>query len=93
MNRPAPFGQRLVIDFSFTVTYNVNEDGTMTATLTYTTPDGLTADMEMDGVVRQVEVIYGVKIATEGIGYSRGGELPSLMPGSLVIFNAKRLPD
>ena len=93
MNRPAPFGQRQVIDSTFTGTYNVNEDGTMTFSFTYSLSNGLTADVEMDGVIRQAEVIDGVKIMTESIGFSRGGELPSLKPGSLTIYHAKRLPD
>jgi len=93
MNMPAPFGKRLVIDIAFTGTYNVNEDGTMAFSFTYTTADGLTVVMEMDGVTRQAEVIDGVKIMTEGIGFSKGGEVPSLKPGRLVIFHAKRLPD
>jgi hypothetical protein len=83
MNRPAPFGQRQVIDFAFTGTYNVNEDGTLTAALTYTLPNGMTVDAEIDGIIRQAEVIDGVKIMTEGYGLERGGAVPSLTPGSL----------
>ena len=93
LNRPAPLGQREVTDFTFTGTYNINEDGTMTFSFTSTLSNGLTVDAEMDGVVREAEVIDGVKIITEGIGYSRGGELASLKPGSLMIYHAKRLPD
>jgi hypothetical protein len=93
MNRPAPFGQRQVIDFAFTGTYNVNEDGTLTAALTYTLPNGMTVDAEIDGIIRQAEVIDGVKIMTEGYGLERGGAVPSLTPGSLTTFTAKRLSD
>jgi hypothetical protein len=93
MNSPAPLGQRKVIDFTFTGTYNVNEDGTFTAEVAYTLPNGATVDAEIDFIVRQAEVIDGVKIMTEGYGLERGGAIPSLKPGALTIFVGKRLPD
>ena len=50
-------------------------------------------DAEIDGIIRQAEVIDGVKIMTEGYGLERGGAVPSLTPGSLTTFTAKRLSD
>jgi hypothetical protein len=92
-NAPAPFGKRRVMDFTYTGTYNVNEDGFITADMTYTLSDGTTVDAEVDFIVRQAEVIDGVKIMTEGYGFDRGGSMPSLKPGSCTVFIGKRLPD
>lgn len=61
--------------------------------LTYTMPNGPTVDIVVDRIIRQAEVVDGVKLATELYGISRQGALPSLRPGSLVIFTGKRLPD
>ena len=93
MNRPAPFGQRQVMDFTFTGTYNFNEDGTFTADVAYTLPNGVAVNAEIDAIVRQAETIDGIKIMTEGYGLERGGAIPSLKPGALTIFISKRLPD
>jgi hypothetical protein len=92
-NQPAPFGQRKVIDLTYGGTYTVNEDGTATLTNNFTRSDGLEGVAVLDGIVRKAEIIDGVKIATEIIGWSRGGELPSLKPGSITTYHATRLSD
>jgi len=92
-NQPAPFGLRKVIDVTFTGTYTVNVDGMITLTNTFTRSDGYEADAEIDGVTREAEIIDGIKIITELIGFSRGGAIPLLMPGSITKYHATRLPD
>ena len=92
MNRPAPFGQSQVVYLTYTGTYTINEAGSATLTRTFTRSDGYEASAEIDGVIREAEIIDGVKITTELIGFSRGGELPSLKPGNILTYHAKRLP-
>ena len=94
INQRAPFGQRRVIDVTMTDgTYTVNADGTLFMAATFTLPNGMKVDAELDGVIRKTEIIDGVPIVTELIGFGRGGEIPSLMPGSIVTYDAKRLSD
>jgi hypothetical protein len=93
-NQPAPFGQRKVIDVTMTDgTYTVNADGTLFMTASFTIPNGMKVDAEIDGVIRKTEIIDGVPIVTELIGFGRGGEIPSLMPGTILTYDAKRLSD
>ena len=93
-NQPAPFGQRQVIDVTMTDgTYTVNADGTLFMTASFTIPNGVKVDAEIDGIIRKTEIIDGVPIVTELIGFGRGGEIPSLMPGTLLTYDAKRLSD
>jgi hypothetical protein len=93
-NQSAPFGQRQVIDVTMTDgTYTVNADGTLFMTASFTIPNGVKVDAELDGVIRKTEIIDGVPIVTELIGFGRGGEIPSLMPGTLLTYDAKRLSD
>ena len=93
-NLPAPLGQRQVIDVTMTDgTYTVNADGTLFMTASFTIPNGVKVDAELDGVIRKTEIIDGVLIATELIGFGRGGEIPSLMPGNILTYDAKRLSD
>ena len=92
-NYPALLGQRIVWEATFTGTYTINDDGTATLTVTFTRDDGLEGGAEIDGVIRKAEIIDGVKIVTEFIGFSRGGEIPSLKPGSITTYDATRLPD
>ena len=91
---PAPFGQRQVYDVTMTDgTYTVNADGTMFLTASFTIPNGVKVDAEIDGVIWKTEIIDGVPIVTEMVGFGRGGEMPSLKPGSITTYNAKRLSD
>jgi hypothetical protein len=92
-NLPGLFGQRIVMELTFSGTYTINDDGTATLTMTFTREDGLEGSTEIDGVIRESEIIDGVKIVTELIGFSRGGELPSLKPGSITTYDARRLSD
>ena len=94
INQRAPFGQRRVIDVTMTDgTYTVNADGTLFMTASFTIPNGVKVDAEIDGVIRKTEIIDGVLIVTELIGFGRGGEIPSLMPGNILTYDAKRLSD
>jgi len=93
-NQPAPFGQRRIYDVTMTDgTYTVNADGTMFLTASFTLPNGVKVDAEIDGIIRKLEIIDGVPIATEMFGIGRGGEIPSLKPGSITTYDAKRLSD
>jgi hypothetical protein len=93
-SRPAPFGQRQVIDVTMSDgTYTVNADGTLFMAASFTLPNGMEVDAEIDAVIRKVEIIDGVPIVTELIGFGRGGEIPSLKPGSITTYDAKRLSD
>ena len=93
-NQSAPFGQRHVIDVTMTDgTYTVNADGTLFMTATFTIPNGVKVDAEIDGVIWKTEIIDGVPIVTELIGFGTGGEMPSLKPGYIVKYEAKRLSD
>ena len=93
-NQSAPFGQRQVIDVTMTDgTYTVNADGTLFMTASFTLPNGMEVDAEIDAVIRKVEIIDGVPIAMELIGFGRGGEVPSLRPGSITTYDARRLSD
>jgi len=93
-NQPAPFGQRQVIDVTMTDgTYTVNADGTLFMTASFTIPNGVKVDAEIDGVIRKTEIIDGVPIVTELVGFGRGGEIPSLKPGGIVTYDARRLSD
>ena len=94
INQRAPFGQRRVIDVTMTDgTYTVNADGTLFMTASFTIPNGMKVDAEIDGVIRKTEIIDGIPIVTELIGFGRGGEMPSLVPGYIVTYDAKRLSD
>ena len=62
----------------------------LAATLTL---NDLKVDAEIDAVIRKAEIIDGVKIATELVGFGRGGEVPSLKSGSITTYDAKRLSD
>jgi hypothetical protein len=89
-NVPAPDGSRQVIPAPPTVgTYTINPDGTGTATLTTTMPDGSTTTAHLDRVITQAEVIGGVKLATEVYGMAR----EPFGPGALITCVIKRLPD
>ena len=93
-SRPAPFGQRRVLDVTMSGgTYTLNADGTLFMAASFTLPNGMKVDTEIDGVIRKTEIIDGVTIVTELIGFGRGGEVPSLMPGSITTYDAKRLSD
>ena len=94
-NQSAPFGQRQVYDVTMTDgTYTVNADGTLFMTASFTIPNGVKVDAEIDGIIRKTEIIDGVPIVTELIGFGRGGEIPLLiMPGSILTYDAKRLSD
>jgi len=94
INLSAPFGQRQVYDVTMTDgTYTVNADGTLFMTASFTIPNGVKIDAEIDGIIRKTEIIDGVPIVTELIGFGRGGEMPSLVPGYIVTYDAKRLSD
>ena len=91
---PAPFGRRQVFDVTMTDgTYTVNADGTMFLTASFTIPNGIKVDAEIDGVIKKTEIIDGVPIATEMVGFGRGGETPTLKPGSIIKYDAWRLSD
>jgi len=94
INLSAPFGQRQVYDVTMTDgTYTVNADGTLFMTASFTIPNGVKVDAEIDGVIRKTEIIDGVPIVTELVGFGRGGEIPSLKPGGIVTYDARRLSD
>lgn len=91
---PAPFGRRQVFDVTMTDgTYTVNADGTLFLTASFTIPNGIKVDAEIDGVIKKTEIIDGVPIATEMVGFGRGGDIPSLRPGSITKYDAWRLSD
>ena len=91
---PAPFGQRQIFDITMTGgTYTVNADGTLFMTASFTIPNGVKVDAEVDGVIWKTEIIDGAPIVTEMVGFGRGGELPLLKPGGIVKYEARRLSD
>jgi len=93
-SRPAPFGQRQVLDVTMSEgTYTVNADGTLFMAATFTLPNGMKVDAELDGIIRKTEIFDGVTIVTELVGFGRGGEVPSLKPGSITTYDARRLSD
>ena len=93
-SRPAAFGQRQVLDVTMSGgTYTVNADGTFFMAASFTLPNDMKVDTEIDGVIRKTEIIDGVPIAMELIGFGRGGEVPSLRPGSITTYDARRLSD
>ena len=74
-------------------TYTVNADGTLFLTASFTIPNGIKVDAEIDGLIKKTEIIDGVPIATEMVGFGRGGETPTLKPGSIIKYDAWRLSD
>jgi len=78
-----------------TGTYEVSSDGYAVGTMTFTTPDGTSVTVHMDGMVKRAEVVDGIKLVTEFVGFFEepGTFILEGKPGLLTMFNATRLPD
>jgi hypothetical protein len=90
-NMPTPEGGRQLIPFTDVGTYQVNANGTVVLSSTYTFPDGSSVKRSWDFVVTQaVRSSVGASlVATEFSGMQRE---PSLT-GDLMTCVCKRLPD
>ena len=64
VNQPNPDGSRSIVNVGIAGTYSVNPDGTGTNSLVVTLPDGHTANVTEDLVIRKAEVDRGVLTAT-----------------------------
>ena len=78
-----------------TGTYEVNSNGTVVVTMTFTTPDGTSVTVHMDGIVKKAEVVDDIKLATEFVGAFEepGTFILEGKPGLMTTFNGTRLPD
>jgi hypothetical protein len=78
-----------------TGTYEVSSDGYAVITSTFTTPDGTSVTVHMDAIAKTAEVVDGIKLATEVVGFfiEPGTFILEGKPGLLTTFNATRLPD
>jgi len=96
MNVPGLFlPKRMRLEITSTGTYDVNPDGTTVGTMTFTTPNGSEVTVHMDAVIKKAEVVDGIKLATEIVGFfdEPGTFILEGKPGLLTTFNGTRLPD
>ena len=96
MNVPGPsLHRRMRISTTSTGTYDINPDGTAVVTSTFTTADGLSTTIHIEGMVTQAEVVDGIKLATEFFGIAEEPATALLQGklGLMTTFTATRLPD
>jgi hypothetical protein len=87
--------KRMRFPMTTTGTYDVSSDGTVVGIFTFATPDGSELTVHMDAIVKKAEVVDGIKLATEFVGFI---EVPATFilqgkPGLMTTLNGTRLPD
>ena len=89
LNLPAPDGGRQVVPAVVAGTQTVNADGTGTADITLTLPDGSSLPRSFDFVIRRAKKHGNSILATE----TRYVEREASLTGKVAIIDATRLPD
>lgn len=89
------FPKRMRIPTTSTGIYEVSSDGYAAITSTFTTPDGTSITVHMDAIVKRAEVVDGIKLATEVVGFflEPGTFILEGKPGLMTTFKGTRLPD
>jgi hypothetical protein len=96
MNVPGLFlPKRMRLEITSTGTYDVNSDGTLVGTSTFTTSDGSEVTVHFDAIIKKAEVVDGIKLATEFVGFFEepGTFILEGKPGLMTTVNGTRLPD
>jgi len=96
MNVPGLFlPKRMRLEVTSTGTYDLTSDGTAVGTSTFTTPNGSEVTVHFDAIIKKAEVVDGIKLATELVGFFEepGTFILEGKPGLMTTFNATRLPD
>jgi hypothetical protein len=92
LNIPSPGGQRLIIPITYTGTYTVNANGSGTAALTVTLPDGGELRLNDDVVITQA-TRHGRQLQATQVFSQRREPSQTVAGNLLVTVVSTRLPD